>query len=203
MLVTSSRSGPRPGGRAARVQAAVHAAVKALQAEMPTSDLTVPLVAARAGVTPSTIYRRWGDLSALLADVAVELLRPDGDPPDTGTLLGDLAAWSELYLEEMSSEIGQAMVRDVLGGSTPPSADDPASCRCHAFTESQLETILERARQRGERDLPTADALMDDLIAPILYRLLFAPRPPTLEWLRARLPTLLRGPGQSAFQRKP
>ena len=52
----------RIGGRSARIQTAVHAAVRELTAEADRGELTVPMIAARAGVTPSTIYRRWGDL---------------------------------------------------------------------------------------------------------------------------------------------
>jgi len=78
--MSAAKAIPRPGGRSARVQAAVHAATTALIAEQGRGELTVPLIAARAGVTPSTIYRRWGDLAELLADVAVERLRPDGEP---------------------------------------------------------------------------------------------------------------------------
>ena len=85
----------RPGGRSARVQASVHAAVRELLAEMSRTEITVPLIATRAGVTPSTIYRRWGDLQELLADVAVERLRPDMEPVDTGTGAGDLEAWAD------------------------------------------------------------------------------------------------------------
>jgi AcrR family transcriptional regulator len=183
---TSTKSGPRPGGRSARVQAAVHAAVKALQDEGGRSALTVPLIAARAGVTPSTVYRRWGDLSDLLADVAVEQLRPDAEPADTGSLFEDLRVWSEQYLDEMSSDVGRGMVRDVLAGSAQPDGP-PVPCRCFEFTAAQIELILERARQRGETGLPTADRLMDAIVAPIIYRLLFSPVPPDVEWLRSRL----------------
>ncbi|MFE3652021.1 helix-turn-helix domain-containing protein, partial [Streptomyces sp. NPDC059152] len=58
----SPRPMARPGGRSARVQEAVHTAVRELESEVGRDALTVPLIAARAGVTPSTIYRRWGDL---------------------------------------------------------------------------------------------------------------------------------------------
>ena len=183
---TSGKSGPRPGGRSARVQAAVHAAVNALQDEGGRASLTVPLIAARAGVTPSTVYRRWGDLADLLADVAVEHMRPDAEPPDTCSLAGDLHAWSEQYLDEMTSGVGRAMVRDVLAGTGQPGGQ-PMPCRCFEFTASQIEAILARARQRGEADVPTADALMDAVVAPIIYRLLFAPQPPDVDWLRQRL----------------
>ncbi|WP_422015697.1 TetR/AcrR family transcriptional regulator [Roseateles sp.] len=186
VTLTSGKSGPRPGGRSARVQAAVHAAVNELQRESGRAALTVPMVAARAGVTPSTIYRRWGDLADLLADVAVERMRPDMEPPDTGSLAGDLQAWSEQYLDEMSSDVGRAMVRDVLAG-TGQMDGQPVPCRCFEFTAAQIDVILARARQRGEPGLPTVDALMDGIVAPVIYRLLFAPAPPDLAWLRDRL----------------
>lgn len=186
MSSSPGKSAPRPGGRSARVQAAVHEAVSALLQEAGRTALTVPLIAGRAGVTPSTIYRRWGDLADLLADVAVERMRPDMEPPDTGNLRGDLEAWSEQYLDEMSSDVGRAMVRDVLAG-TSQAGGQPVPCRCFEFTAAQIETILARARQRGEPALPTVDALMDGIVAPIIYRLLFAPEPPDAAWLQARL----------------
>lgn len=189
---TSGKSGPRPGGRSARVQASVHAATCELQQEIGREALTVPVIAARAGVTPSTIYRRWGDLADLLADVAVERMRPDMEPLDTGTLEGDLEAWSEQYLDEMSSDVGRAMVRDVLAG-TGQSSGQPVPCRCFEFTASQIETILARAGERGERKLPTADVLIDGIVAPIIYRLLFSPTPPDVAWLRSRLRKCLAG----------
>ena len=61
------KEGLRPGGRSARVQESIHSAVRDLLEEQDRSTVTVPQIAARAGVTPSTIYRRWGDLAALLA----------------------------------------------------------------------------------------------------------------------------------------
>ena len=75
-----ARHAPRPGGRSARVQEAVHRATRDLLATEGREALTVPLIATRAGVTPSTVYRRWGDLDELLADVSVEGVRPDREP---------------------------------------------------------------------------------------------------------------------------
>lgn len=93
----------RPGGRSARVQESVHTAVRELEAESGRASLTVPLIAARAGVTPSTIYRRWGDLHELLSDVAVQRLRPEAPPEDRGNFKADLTTWAEQFLDEMSS----------------------------------------------------------------------------------------------------
>lgn len=66
----------RQGGRSARIQAEVHNTVNRLLEALDRSAITVPMIAEQAGVTPSTIYRRWGDLSQLLADVAVARMRP-------------------------------------------------------------------------------------------------------------------------------
>ena len=70
----------RQGGRSARIQEAVHRATQALLNDVSRSEITVPMIAERAGVTPSTVYRRWGDLAQLLADVAAERLRPCASP---------------------------------------------------------------------------------------------------------------------------
>ena len=179
----------RPGGRSARVQASIHAAVKQLLAEAGREALTIPLIAARAGVTPSTIYRRWGDLANLLADVAVERLRPDADPGETGALRSDLEGWLEQYVDEMSSGPGRAMTRDVLACGEVAGAGG----QCAAFTRRQLELICDRARARGEA-APDVDALMDRIIAPIMYRILFDASPIGPELWRAWLDGALDAP---------
>lgn len=168
----TSRTGPRPGGRSARVQAAVHDATRQLTAELGRAALTVPLIAELAGVTPSTIYRRWGDLAELLADVALERLRADSVPTDTGSVRGDLLAWSEQYMDEMSSEVGQAMLRDVLAGRTE--GEMPVPCQCAAYTASQIAFMLERGALRAE-SVPEVDVVIDRVVAPIVYRILFGP----------------------------
>lgn len=160
----------RPGGRSARVQVSVHRAVKDLLREVNRTALTIPAVAARAGVTPSTIYRRWGTLQDLLADVAVERLRPDGEPADTGSTRGDLEAWLEQFVDEMTSAPGREMTRDVLACTTA------AAPQCSAFTRRQIETIAARAARRGEPAIDL-DAVMDHVVAPIMYRILFDASP--------------------------
>ena len=78
----------RQGGRSARIQEAVHAATQALLNEVGRGEINVPMIAERAGVTPSTVYRRWGDLAQLLADTAAERLRPDRRPGRHGLACG-------------------------------------------------------------------------------------------------------------------
>lgn len=161
----------------------MHRAVRELRAEQ--AALTVPLVAERAGVTPSTVYRRWGDLRELLADVAVERLRPEAPPADLGGLREDLEHWAETFLEEMSSAPGRSYLRDALAG-------DPGGAnagRCSAYAVEQVEAVLRRARERGEH-VPDVGTVMDHVVAPVMYRVLFRPEPVPAGYARDLVATM-------------
>ncbi|WP_110684968.1 TetR/AcrR family transcriptional regulator [Salinicola aestuarinus] len=181
----TENTGLRPGGRSARVQQAVHQAVKTLEATEPRESLSVPLIAATAGVTPSTIYRRWGDLAELMADVSLSRLRPEGEPPDTGTLAGDLQAWGEQYLDEMGSAPGQQALNDIMA-----SADPSRRACCYRYNESIMVALVARAHDRQE-SAPEVATLMDGIIAPMTYRLLYDPAGATRDrltiWIGATL----------------
>jgi len=171
----------RVGGRSARIQSAVHEAVRRLGTETHRGELTVPQIAAVAGVTPSTIYRRWGDLSALLADVAVQRLRPVADPEDTGAMTSDLRVFIEQFMEEMSSPLGRALIRDVFStsGETYP-------VQCGGFTKEHLATITSRAKARGETPFDI-DEVIDHVVAPIIYHILYGDRELTLDYCHSLL----------------
>jgi AcrR family transcriptional regulator len=179
----------RIGGRSARIQSAVHQAVKKLGAQTCRDQLTVQQIAAEAGVTPSTIYRRWGDIPSLLADVAVERLRPIADPEDTGAVASDLLLFVEQFMEEMSSEVGRTLIRDVFAAGEAP-AD-----QCAHFTHGHLTTIAERARARGEAAFDVNE-VVDHVVAPIIYHILFGSRELTLDYCHALLSRIESLPSQ-------
>jgi AcrR family transcriptional regulator len=177
----------RVGGRSARIQAEVHKAVKELQAEAERDELTVPMIAARAGVTPSTIYRRWGDLPELFADVAMERLRPVADPADKGSLKEDLAAYIEQYAEEFSTETGKTLLFDLFANALD-AAHPGEYC---TYTYDHLQVLLDRAAARGERTYPVQEVI-DHVIAPIMYRIMFGKGEMTEEYWRGLLERLER-----------
>ena len=187
----------RVGGRSARIQSAVHEAVKRLSATTPREDLTVPQIATEAGVTPSTIYRRWGDLGALLADVAVARLRPISDPEDTGAMASDLRAFIEQFTEEMSSPVGRALIKDVFS----PSGDSFPS-QCCGFTREHLATIVARAKARGETPFDI-DEVIDHVVAPIIYHILYGDRELTLAYCHGLLDRLRSLPAKGKASADP
>src|SRR5271168_5422754 len=89
----------RTGGRSARVVAAVHDAVNELVGQGNPRQVTVAEIAERAGVNPTSIYRRWGTLEALVLDVEAARLPPI---PDTGNLRGDLLAYAATAAREVA-----------------------------------------------------------------------------------------------------
>ncbi len=185
----NDRPAVRPGGRSARVQAAVHQATRELQQELGRDALTVPAIALRAGVTPSTIYRRWGDLARLLADVALEQMQPDQAPADTGSFRGDILAWLEQYVEETSSTPGRSLLRDVLCHAGHENAG-----KCDGITRQQIDALAQRAIERGETP-PATSLIIQRVLAPLLYRILFADEAPTAQDIHALYSDLEAAPG--------
>jgi AcrR family transcriptional regulator len=156
----------RPGGRSERIQKAVHEAVKALKAENEAIELSVPMIAERANVTPSTIYRRWGTVGELLADVAAERFRPDADLPDSGSLRGDLEIWLERFVDDISTGVGFALIQERV-------ANTALARRAAGYAQANFEVLVNRATGRSE-PAPDPDRLIDLLVAPVIYRLVFA-----------------------------
>lgn len=180
----------RQGGRSARIQKEVHKAVNALLKIHDRSEMTVPMVAEAAGVTPSTIYRRWGDLSQLLADVAVAHMRPISEPEDTGDMQRDVETFILQYAEEMSSKVGRQMLADIIG-----SGGGSATIKCCGFTSLHLETLNKRAVLRGEAGF-SVEEVVDFIVAPVIYHILFEDRDPSPEYCRELVARLFQRAGR-------
>lgn len=162
----------RPGGRGARVAAAVHQAVTDLIGERGYGNFSVADVAARAGVADSSIYRRWGSLETLLADVALTRVNARSPMPDTGSLDGDLRAYAAAVAREITGPEGLALLRlslalADLGPQGVKARDDVLAERGR-----QLQAMLDRAGRRGEKAPDVLD-VMDHLMAPMYIRVLF------------------------------
>jgi len=164
-------SGKRPGGRSAQVQAQVRTALEELVAEQGRERITVPAVAERAGVSASSIYRRWGDLSGLLTETAVRRLDPDRPLPDTGALREDLEAWARELIEHLAQPCNTSLLK-----AAAALANGGEDTDCLRNRRREAQALVEQARARGEA-APTAEQVIDHLIAPIVFRLVFGGEP--------------------------
>ncbi|MEV6559423.1 TetR/AcrR family transcriptional regulator [Nocardia sp. NPDC051756] len=162
----------RPGGRSARVQAAVHRAVTELVAERGYGNFTVGEVAAKAGVADSSIYRRWGTLEALTSDVALTWLTTNSPIPDTGSLDSDLRRYAAGVARDVSGPDGLAVLRLLIALSQAGTAGAQARDQFLTERRRQLQQMLDRAAARGENP-PDATDVLDHILAPIYVRTLF------------------------------
>ena len=85
---------------------------------------TIEGVAAEAGVGKTTIYRRWPNKNDLIL-AAISNIVPPGDPPDTGTMAGDMAALAETQRRRLSGSGLSGIVPRVLAESM----SDPSCTR--------------------------------------------------------------------------
>ncbi|MEV0260476.1 TetR/AcrR family transcriptional regulator [Streptomyces sp. NPDC050617] len=166
----------RPGGRSARVRAAVHQAVIALVAERGYGNFTVGEVAARAGVADTSVYRRWGNLEALTTDVAISWLTAQSPIPDTGNLRDDLRTYAAHVARDVTGPDGLAVLRLVVSLSVGGQSGERARDDFLLERKRQMDTMLERARARGER-APEFMDVVDHILAPIYVRVLFGVSP--------------------------
>ncbi|MBE8524892.1 TetR/AcrR family transcriptional regulator [Amycolatopsis sp. H6(2020)] len=157
----------RPGGRSARVRDAVHDAVVELLAAGEI-DAAIPKIAERAGVNPTSIYRRWGSRDALLLDAAVTRLRSTSPIPDTGSLRGDLLGWAEGVERAMRDRHGQILLRALVATLRP----DEKPLEYLQARGDDLQATLDQAEARGE-PVPSVDEVLDFVLAPLYLRVLF------------------------------
>ncbi|MET0189225.1 MAG: TetR/AcrR family transcriptional regulator [Pseudonocardia sediminis] len=191
-MTTQETHGPRqrPGGRSARVRASVHRAVGELLTEGPAEALTIPVVAARAGVHPTTVYRRWPSLAELLADVAASRFSGDIVVPDSGSLRGDLERWVTDVATDLADPDVLALMRAAVGAAGPDGGD-----ACVADRHAQLTAMLDRERARGGAGTPSTEETADALLGPLYYRAVFTSRPGEPDWARGLVDRLLTGRG--------
>ncbi|MFF4713437.1 TetR/AcrR family transcriptional regulator [Streptomyces eurythermus] len=152
------------------MRTAVHRAVVELVDEVGADKVTIPAVARRAGVNPSSVYRRWGTVPALLADVADR--RQDEEAPE---LLGDLrkdlervAVWT---LADLSRPGGVAFFR----AEVAPDVDERrAGLRaCLERVSARFQAPLDAAAERGEA-APSLECVLDRVVAPLYFRVVFS-----------------------------
>ena len=183
-VTASTPTHTRPGGRSARVRAAVHRAVEDLLASGSPDALTIPVVAARAGVHATTVYRRWGSVGELLASVAASRFSGDIVVPDTGTLRGDLEAWVADVATDLADPDTLALIRAAIG------AGESGGCACAADRHEQLAAMIEREASRGG-GAPGVEQAADALLGPLYYRAIFTDRPAEPGWARDLVGALL------------
>ncbi len=150
------------------MQSAVYAAVGQLVGAGQRDTMTIPEVADLAGVNPTSIYRRWGSIDALLGEVAVAALTQGEPLPDTGVLRDDIAEWARV----IAADIGRPKRRAYLRAMVAARDDVVEACPCWEIRREQAKEMIARASERGEAT-PSVRQLLDHVIAPLYHHAVF------------------------------
>ncbi|MFI5714380.1 TetR/AcrR family transcriptional regulator [Nocardia sp. NPDC051750] len=163
----------RPGGRTARVRAAVLRVAGDLLAEHGFARLDLAEVAARAEVGKTTVYRRWRTPTGLITDLLLDMAEQSLPRADTGSLRGDLEANARLVAKTLADPRQGRLFRAVIAAAT---CDDAAAEALHRFYDVRLtewSPCITDAVTRGEAP-PGTDprVVLTAVSGPLYYRLL-------------------------------
>jgi AcrR family transcriptional regulator len=165
-FMTTRRPTKRPGGRTAAVTNAIRSAVEELVAEKGRDKVSIPMVAERAGVNATTIYRRWPDAGAMINDIATYQLDPSRPLPDTGDLRTDVATWATEVLKHYRQPVNAALLR----AGSARAGDAESDCLRGLLDEAAR--LVERA---GAAAPVSTQDVVDGVLAPVMYRIIFLP----------------------------
>ncbi|MEV5314526.1 TetR/AcrR family transcriptional regulator [Streptomyces sp. NPDC052610] len=163
----------RPGGRTARVRAAVLRAAGDVLAEQGFDRLDLADVARRAEVGKTTVYRRWGSVTGLVADLLVDMAEQSSPRQETGSVLGDLRANALLVQRTLADERQGALFRAVIAAAACDERTAQALRRFYEVRVAEWAPCVEQGVARGELPEGTdARAVVRAVSAPLYYGLL-------------------------------
>ncbi|MGW4020904.1 TetR/AcrR family transcriptional regulator [Streptomyces sp. NPDC005009] len=163
----------RPGGRTARVRASVLRAAGDALAEHGFARLDLADVARRAEVGKTTVYRRWGTVTGLVADLLLDMAEQSLPRTETGSLLGDLKANARLVQRTLSDPRQGALFKAVIAAATCEAKTAEALHRFYDIRVREWAPCVRQAVDRGEVPEGTdAHEVIRAVSAPLYYRLL-------------------------------
>jgi AcrR family transcriptional regulator len=165
----------RPPGRPRSVEAdeaILEAAIEQFAVDG-YEGLTVESVAARAGVSKATVYRRHPGKLELVIAACKACAEVGREPPDTGDLRGDLRALVDGVVAMLTtSPVGRALPMLVADRARIPELDTEQRALVAEKRSRHLE-VVERAVRNGElRNDVDAELVVDACVGPVFYRFL-------------------------------
>ncbi|MEU9009539.1 TetR/AcrR family transcriptional regulator [Streptomyces sp. NPDC048479] len=166
----------RPGGRTARVRASVLRAAGDALVEHGIHSLDLADVARRAEVGKTTVYRRWGTTTGLIADLLADMAdMAEQSVPRTGSgsLTEDLRSNARLVAATLTDPRQGPLFKAVIAAATCDERTARALHRFHATRIKEWAPCVEGAVARGELPAGTdAREVIRAVSAPLYYRVL-------------------------------
>lgn len=160
----------RTGGRSARVVRDVLEASIDVLGHSGYAAFSFEEVAARAGVSRTTIYRRWPTRQDLVRAALLRFAEQRPQVADTGTLRGDLAQSLRACFDPAQAAVDARLLRALMA-----EFDDPELVALARLVRDRLRqpavAAIERAIARGELPAGTdPDLILDPAAFTVLLR---------------------------------
>jgi AcrR family transcriptional regulator len=193
-----SNSPRRPGRpRSADAERAIIDATLELLLEQGYAAMSVEGIAARAGVSKTTIYRRWPAKQAVVAAALGTLTARIEELPDSGDLRADmLDVMRAFFASSTATVIGAAFARVVSASLDNPEFMAIFRANTIAPRRATLGEVLRRAQARGQlRPALDVELLIDMIAGWFLHQVLVvaAGQAPTLDHAEEVVTVLLEG----------
>jgi AcrR family transcriptional regulator len=169
----------RPGRpRSERARLAIMEAAADLLIEGGLAAATIEAIAARAGVSKVTIYKWWPSRGAVAIDAYFHRHRLTITFEDTGDLAHDLTVQMQALADAFRGRAGEVMAELIGQAQCDPCLAEVLRDRWIQPRRLMTGAVLRRAIDRGQiRPDVDVEILMDQLYAPLYYRLVIRHQP--------------------------
>ena len=189
---TSQRK--RPGGRSARVRAAVLDATLRVLVQRGYAGLRLDDVAEEAGVHKTTVYRRWRSRDELVMDATLHFSEQHIPVPDTGNVRDDLVALTAEFVGAAESKWGRAVMNALMAAAATEPGMADLSREMWDRRMSTLKEVVVRGKARSELPPDVRPDHVLELICGAVYgRLFFWNRPVSKRDIHRIVDTALAG----------
>lgn len=133
--------------------------------------LSLPEIAALAGLNKTSLYRRWPTKVDLVREALTASLGNPDALPDTGDVRSDLLAMARAAVAFVESPMGMAVHQTLLAESTHPEVREIAATISRQQETAGPRLVLRRAIARG--DLPNdvdAKLLLTTIAGALMHR---------------------------------
>lgn len=185
----------RTGGRSARVVASVLEATLDSLARGGYAGLTFDQVAERAGVSRTTIYRRWPSKPELVRAALLRFAETRPVGRDTGTVRGDLLELLRVRLFDNRAlrERGSGLLRGLMDELMDPELRAIGQL-CEERFEGPVLMAIERGIARGELPAGTDPRLvMEPIFSTLTFKVLVMSKEPDLAFAERLVDLVLAG----------
>ena len=163
----------RPGRpRSERARLAIMEAAADLLIEGGLAAATIEAIAARAGVSKVTIYKWWPTRGAVAIDAYFHRYQQTIAFEDSGDVAHDLTVQIQALAEAFRGRAGQVMAELIGQAQSDAALAEMLRARWIQPRREMTGIVLRRAIDRGQiRADVDIDILMDQLYAPLYYRI--------------------------------